>query len=79
MDDTQTPGWPLVGMTAEEAAKALRVDVRTVREAIRSGGLPARLVGKGWRISPKALDEWLATGTGEGRKGADASPEGEDA
>lgn len=79
MDDTQAPGWPLVGMTAEEAAKALRVDVRTVRDAIRSGGLPARLVGKGWRIDVDALKHWLATGSGEGRKGADASPEGEDA
>ncbi len=64
----QEPSWPLIGMTAREAAQALRVDVKTVQEAIRDGGLPARLVGKGWRISPRALDEWLASGTGEGRR-----------
>ena len=64
----QEPSWPLIGMTAEEAAKALRVDVKTVQAAIKTGGLPARLVGKGWRISPKALEEWIASGTGEGRK-----------
>ncbi len=65
---TQEPSWPLIGMTAREAAQALRVDVKTVQDAIRDGGLPARLVGKGWRISPRALEEWIATGTGEGRR-----------
>lgn len=65
---TQAPVWPLIGMTAEEAAKSLRVDVKTVHEAIKEGGLPARLVGKGWRISPKALEEWIASGKGEGRR-----------
>lgn len=65
------PNWPLVGMTAEEAAASLRVDVRTVREAIKNGGLPARLVGRGWRIEESALRSWLASGTGEGRNKAD--------
>ncbi len=64
----QEPNWGLIGMTTKEAAKALRVDVKTVQDAIKDGGLPARLVGKGWRISPRALDEWLASGTGEGRR-----------
>lgn len=67
-DRTQEPSWPLIGMTTEEAAKALRVDVKTVQDAIKEGGLPARLVGKGWRISPKALEEWIASGKGEGRR-----------
>lgn len=64
----QEPGWPLIGMTAEEAAQALRVDVKTVKDAIKDDGLPARLVGRGWRISPKALEEWIASGKGEGRR-----------
>ena len=65
---TQAHVWPLIGMTAKEAAQALRVDVKTVHDAIKDGGLPARLVGKGWRISPKALEDWIASGTGEGRR-----------
>lgn len=67
------PNWPLIGMTAEEAAATLRVDVRTVREAIKTGGLPARLVGRGWRIEESALRSWLASGTGEGRNKADGN------
>ena len=64
----QEPSWPLIGMTAEEAATALRCDVKTVKDAIKDGGLPARLVGRGWRISPRALEEWIASGKGEGRR-----------
>lgn len=74
-DRTQEPSWPLIGMTTEEAAKSLRVDVKTVHEAIKEGGLPARLVGKGWRISPKALEEWIASGKGEGRRPPQAQDE----
>ena len=74
-DRTQEPSWPLIGMTTEEAAKSLRVDVKTVHDAIKEGGLPARLVGKGWRISPKALEEWIASGKGEGRRPPQAQNE----
>lgn len=70
-EDKVAQQWPLIGMTAEEAAQSLRVDVKTVREAIRSGGLPARLVGRGWRIEEGALRAWLASGTGEGRNKAE--------
>ena len=62
------PSWPLIGMTTAEAARSLRCDEKTVQEAIKTGGLPARLVGRGWRISPKALEEWIASGKGEGRR-----------
>ncbi len=74
-DRTQEPSWPLIGMTTEEAAKSLRVDVKTVQDAIKDGGLPARLVGRGWRISPKALEEWIASGKGEGRRPPQAQNE----
>ncbi len=76
-DKMQAPSWPLIGMTTEETARVLRVDVKTVQAAIKDGGLPARLVGKGWRISPKALDEWLACGTGVGRRQRGSVAEGE--
>ena len=72
---TQEPSWPLIGMTTEEAAKALRCDVKTVQDAIRDGGLPARLVGRGWRISPRALEDWIASGKGEGRRPPQAQVE----
>lgn len=73
-------GWPpVVGMTLEECAAALRIDPKTAQSLIRTKGLPARLCGKGWRISPKALEEWLASGKGEGRRQPEAEAEGEDA
>ena len=74
-DRTQEPNWPLIGMTTEEAAKSLRVDVKTVQDAIKDGGLPARLVGRGWRIEEGALRQWLASGKGEGRRPPQAQNE----
>ncbi len=59
--------WGLIGMTVDEAAEALRTDRRSVLTAIAERGLPAVKIGRGWRISPRALDEWLA---GEGWKTA---------
>ena len=54
--------WPLIGMTLDECAAALRVERRTVQKAILDGSLPARKVGVGWRIDPDAVKAWLATG-----------------
>ena len=54
--------WPIIGMTLEEAADALRVDRKTIFKAIQDGGLPARKVGVGWRIDPDAVRTWIATG-----------------
>ncbi len=68
MADSENPEWPFVGLTVEEAAASLRVSVQTVRDAIKTGGLPARLIGKGWRIDLDALKAWVASGTGEGRQ-----------
>lgn len=68
MTTVQEPSWPIIGMTTAEAAKVLRVDEKTIRDAIRTGGLPARLVGRGFRIEEGALRSWLASGTGEGRR-----------
>ena len=58
----RAPQWGFVGMTLDEAATALRVERRTVMAAIRDKGLPARKVGRSWRISPAALEAWLSAG-----------------
>lgn len=55
--------WPALGMTVAEAAQALRVGRKAVFKALQEGGLPARKVGRGYRISPAAVDAWLASGT----------------
>jgi excisionase family DNA binding protein len=52
--------WPQIGMTLDEAAKALRVDSKTLRALIKAGDFPARKVGVGWRIDPEAVKRWLA-------------------
>ena len=61
IEGAQEPDWPLVGMTVEEAAKALRVSARTVQDMLAAGRLPGRLVGNKWRLSPKALNNFLDT------------------
>ncbi len=75
-ESVMPPAWPTIGMTVREAAASLRVDARTVRQAIRAGGLPARLVGRGWRIEEGALRNWLASGPGEGRRDRAAGSDG---
>lgn len=54
--------WPIIGMTLEETAAALRVNPRTVQDMILRGDFPARKVGVGWRIDPDAVKAWLASG-----------------
>ena len=67
-------GWPIVGMTLEEAAQSLRVTRRTMFALIRDQGLPARRVGKGWRVDPEALRQWIST---RGEAPVDAGEEDE--
>lgn len=52
-----------IGLTLEEAAKALRVDSRTMRTLIQAGKVKAVKAGKGWRIHPDAIAEWMKAGT----------------
>ena len=52
--------WPLIGMTLDEAADALRVNTKTLRMLIKEGDFPARKVGKGFRVDPDAVKSWLA-------------------
>ena len=46
-------------MTADEVAKFLRVNVKTVYEAVKAGQLPGRRVGKRVVFWRDALLEWL--------------------
>lgn len=46
-------------LNVEEAADLLGVTPWTVREQARSGQLPANKVGREWRFSRTALDEYL--------------------
>ena len=52
--------WPVIGMTLDEAAQALRVDSKTLRTLIKAGDFPARKVGKGYRMDWDAVKHWLA-------------------
>lgn len=56
-------GWPpLIGLTVDEAAAALRTDDKTIRKLIQAGEIPARIVGRGYRIDPDAIRAWMASG-----------------
>ena len=50
----------LAVLTPEEVSQMLRVSVYTVRRWIKEGSLPAYKVGRGWRISEMAMNEWLS-------------------
>ena len=46
-------------MTSVEAAALLRVSVRTIKLMAREGRVPARKVGRAWRFSRAAIQEWI--------------------
>lgn len=48
-------------LTLAEAAKYLRVSETAVLQAIDEQNLPARRVGKDWRILKSAIQQWLLT------------------
>lgn len=52
-------------LTLSEAAERLRVCKKTVLNMIRKDKLPARKVGRAWRISTRAIEEWLSSGSDE--------------
>ena len=55
---------PIIGLTVDEAAAALRTDDKTIRKLIQSGAIPYRVVGRGYRLDPEGLRQWLASGHG---------------
>ncbi len=46
-------------LTVSQAAEQLQVSERTVYEWLRDGKLPGRKIGKVWRLSADALDDFL--------------------
>jgi excisionase family DNA binding protein len=52
-------------MTIQEAAEFLRVAESTVRRYAVSLMIPGRQLGKEWRFSRSALEEWLRTASGK--------------
>lgn len=55
--DTRVP--PRVALTVADVAERLQTDVQAVRRLIRAGKIDAKMVGKGYRVRPAALDEFL--------------------
>ncbi|MBM3472582.1 MAG: helix-turn-helix domain-containing protein [Armatimonadetes bacterium] len=49
-------------MTAQEAAQYLRLGIDTLKRWARAGEVPGRRIGRQWRFSKAALDDWLAQG-----------------
>lgn len=46
-------------LTVPQAAEQLQVSERTVYEWLRDGKLPGRKIGKVWRLSADAIDDFL--------------------
>jgi excisionase family DNA binding protein len=53
-----------VGLTADEAAQALRVSERAMGDLLRTGKVKAVKIGNrgGWRIHPQAINDYLLKG-----------------
>lgn len=52
-------------LTAEEAAKHLRIHVKSLYRLAKQGKIPSRKVGGRWRFHRQTLDEWLKLSDGE--------------
>ena len=46
-------------LTVPQAAEQLQVSERTVYEWLRDGKLPGRKIGKVWRLSAEAINDFL--------------------
>jgi len=68
MNDTKEYGAIYIGgqqdesqvMTSVEAAKYLKMHVKTVCRLAKEGKIPAKKVGSEWRFLRKVLDSWLS-------------------
>ena len=49
-------------LTAEEVAEYLKVNIRTVYKLLESGELQGRKIGRIWRITESAVNEYMAGG-----------------
>jgi excisionase family DNA binding protein len=53
-------------LTIEEAAEILKLTPEIVRKYLRRGQLPGRKIGREWRLSERALHDWLSVCGAEG-------------
>jgi len=51
-----------LSITPREAARMLGCRLEVVYRLLESGQLPARRLGRAWKISPAAIEEWLRSG-----------------
>jgi excisionase family DNA binding protein len=47
-------------LTTKEAAKYLKINRQVLEKYLRKGQIPARKIGRQWRLSKLALDLWLS-------------------
>lgn len=47
-------------LTADDAARVLRVSAKTVKRMAGDGRIPGQRVGRAWRFSKVAVLDWLA-------------------
>lgn len=66
MDNTIPEQW----LSVEEVAKLLQVHSNTIRRAIREKQLRANKIGKNWRITREAVEEYVAKRSNMGRAAA---------
>ena len=60
MKNTTEPTYtPSKILTVPQAAEQLQVSERTVYEWLREGKLPGRKIGKVWRLSAEAINDFL--------------------
>jgi excisionase family DNA binding protein len=46
-------------LTADEAARYLRLHVKSIYRLVRAGKIPGQKVGGTWRFHAEALEKWL--------------------
>lgn len=63
-EDAQPPTDPPAVLTADELAELLRLNRKTIYEALSRGEIPARRIGATYRIHRDAVLRWLADGQG---------------
>ena len=49
-------------LTAEELARYLEVDLKSITEWVNSGKIPATKEGDNWRFERKNIDAWIGSG-----------------
>jgi excisionase family DNA binding protein len=57
-----------LALTVDDVAAALQLNPQTVSRWFRNGKLPGRKIGREWRISRKALEDFIEGKTDDDRR-----------